>query len=107
MVGEYKDGEIREYEIHPERLRPDDGEQPRAQGGDARAVACVHAGRAGQRDGPARDIVLLNAGVALYCRQRGATMADGVAMAREALASGKALAKLSQFVARAKELAGA
>ena len=35
------------------------------------------------------------------------TMADGVALAREALASGQALAKMNQFVARSKELAGA
>ena len=44
--------------------------------------------------GPARDIVMLNAGVALYAANVAATMADGVALAREALASGKALAKM-------------
>jgi anthranilate phosphoribosyltransferase len=57
--------------------------------------------------GPARDIVVLNAGVALYAADVAATMADGVAMAREALASGKALAKMHQFIARSKELAAA
>jgi anthranilate phosphoribosyltransferase len=55
--------------------------------------------------GPARDIVILNAGVALYAANVAATMADGVALAREGLASGKALAKMHQFVARTKELA--
>ena len=55
--------------------------------------------------GPARDIVMLNAGVALYAANVAPTMADGVALAREALASGRALAKLRQFVARARELA--
>jgi len=57
--------------------------------------------------GPARDIVLLNAGVSLYAANVTASMADGVALAREALASGKALAKMHQFVARTKELAQA
>ena len=53
--------------------------------------------------GPARDIVLLNAGVALYAANVAPTMAEGVALAREALASGKALAKMHQFVARARQ----
>jgi anthranilate phosphoribosyltransferase len=57
--------------------------------------------------GPARDIVLLNAGVSLYAANVTATMAEGVALAREALATGKALAKMHQFVARTKELAAA
>jgi anthranilate phosphoribosyltransferase len=50
-------------------------------------------------DGPARDIVLLNAGAALYCAGRAASIGEGVKQAREAVASGAALAKLSQFVA--------
>jgi anthranilate phosphoribosyltransferase len=41
----------------------------------------------------------------LYAANVAASMVDGVAMAREALASGKALAKLNQFVARTQELA--
>ena len=57
--------------------------------------------------GPARDIVMLNAGVALYAANVMNTMADGVAAAREALASGRALAKMHQFVARARALAAA
>jgi anthranilate phosphoribosyltransferase len=57
--------------------------------------------------GPARDIVLLNAGVALYAANLSSTMAEGVALAREAIASGKAQAKMLQFVARSKELAAA
>ncbi|WP_298825938.1 anthranilate phosphoribosyltransferase [uncultured Piscinibacter sp.] len=107
MVGEYKDGDIREYEIHPEdfgltmasnrTLKVETPEQSKAM---LRAVLDDEAG-------PARDIVILNAGVALYAANAVGTMADGVAMAREALTSGKALAKMHQFVARTKELAGA
>jgi len=55
--------------------------------------------------GPARDIVILNAGVALYAANVAASMADGVVLAREALASGKALARMHQFIARSKALA--
>jgi anthranilate phosphoribosyltransferase len=57
--------------------------------------------------GPARDIVMLNAGVALYAANVSASLAEGVLRAREVLASGQALAKLNQFVARTQELAQA
>ena len=107
MVGEFKDGDIREYEIHPEdfgltmasnrALKVETPEQSKAM---LRSVLDNEAG-------PARDIVILNAGVALYAANLAGTMAEGIAMAREALVSGKALAKMHQFVARTKELAAA
>ena len=107
MVGEYKDGGIREYEIHPEdfgltmasnrALKVETPEQSKA------LVMAVLENVAG----PARDIVMLNAGVALYAANVAASMVDGVALAREVLASGRALAKLHQFVARAKALVAA
>ena len=107
LVGEYKDGGIREYEIHPEdfgltmasnrALKVETPEQSKA------LVLSVLA----NVDGPARDIVMLNAGVALYAANVATTMVDGVALARQALASGRALAKLHQFVARAKALVAA
>ena len=55
--------------------------------------------------GPARDIVILNAGVALYAADVAPTMLAGVALAREAVSSGKALAKMHEFVARTQALA--
>ncbi len=107
MVGEYKDGDIREYEIHPEdfgltmasnrTLKVETPEQSKVM---LRSVL-------DNEPGPARDIVILNAGVALYAANVAASMSDGIAMAREALASGKALAKMHQFVARTKELTAA
>ncbi len=107
LVGEYKDGAIREYEIHPEdfgltmassrSLKVETPEQSRAL---MQAVL-------DNEIGPARDIVILNAGVALYAANLAPGMAEGVALAREAIASGKALAKMHQFVARSKELAAA
>jgi len=50
-------------------------------------------------DGLPREIVALNAGAALYVAGHGETIADGIAQARAALASGAALAKLHAFVA--------
>jgi len=105
MVGEFKDGGIREYEIHPEDFgltmasnRAIKVETP----GQSKALL---QSVLDDEPGPARDIVVLNAGVALYAANVAPSMADGVVLAREALASGKALAKMHQFVARAKELA--
>ena len=107
MVGEYKDGGIREYEIHPEdfgltmasnrALKVETPEQSKA------LLRSVLANEAG----PARDIVMLNAGVALYAANVAPSMAAGVVLAREALASGQAQARLEQFVARTQALAAA
>jgi anthranilate phosphoribosyltransferase len=105
LVGELKDGAITEYEVHPEDFgltmasnRALKVETPQQSMAMLRAVL-------DNEPGPARDIVALNAGVALYAANVAASMADGVLLAREALASGKALAKMHQFVARTKELA--
>jgi anthranilate phosphoribosyltransferase len=107
LVGEYKDGAISEYEIHPEdfgltmasnrTLRVETPAQSKAL-----LLAVLD-----NEPGPARDIVLLNAGVALYAADVAATMADGVALAREALASGRARSRLDQFVERTRALAPA
>jgi anthranilate phosphoribosyltransferase len=107
MVGEYKDGGIREYEIHPEDFGLT------MAGNRALKVDSAEGSRAllqsvlDDEPGPARDIVILNAGVALYAANVAPSMAEGVASARDAVASGKALAKMHQFVARTKELAAA
>ena len=105
LVGEFRDGAIREYEIHPEdfgltmasnrTLRVDT---------PAQSLAMLRSVLAGE-PGPARDIVMLNAGVALYAADVAASMAEGIARAREALASGAALAKMQQFVDAAQSLA--
>jgi anthranilate phosphoribosyltransferase len=107
MVGEYKDGAIREYEIHPEDFgltmasnRTLKVETP------AQSLALVRSVLDNEA-GPARDIVMLNAGVALYAANVASTMAEGIELARAALAGGKAAAKLTQFVEATKRLAAA
>jgi anthranilate phosphoribosyltransferase len=106
LVGEYKDGGIREYEIHPEdfglpmasnrAFKVETPEQSKA------LLTSVLE----NEPGAARDVVVLNAGVALYAAGVAPSMGDGVALAREAIATGKAQAKLSQFVAATQALAG-
>ena len=99
LVGELKGGEVREYTIHPSDfgLPVYDSRVLKVANKDE-SVLCIQRALANE-DGPVRDIVLLNAGAALYCAGVAGSVADGVRRAREAVASGKALAKLSQFVA--------
>ena len=99
MVGELKDGEIREYEIHPEdfgltmasnrALRVETPAQSK------RMLESVLAGE----PGAARDIVVLNAGAALYAANVVPSLESGVRRADAAIGDGSARAKLDQFVA--------
>jgi anthranilate phosphoribosyltransferase len=106
MVGEFKNGEVREYEIHPEDFGLTMASNRTFKvGTPAESLALVRA-VLDNESGPARDIVVLNAGVALYAANVVPTMAEGVNLAREAVASGKAAAKMSQFVEASRRLAG-
>ena len=99
LVGELRNGEIREYEIHPEdfgmamasnrALRVETPEE---------SVAMLR-GVLDNQPGAARDIVLLNAGAALYAANVVASIAEGIDRARNALDSGAAQAKLAQYIA--------
>jgi anthranilate phosphoribosyltransferase len=106
LVGELRDGDVHEYEIHPrdfglaespsDALRVDDVAQSRQRVLEALA----------NQPGPVRDIVLLNAGAALYIAELAESVADGVEQARKAVASGAARAKLDRFVAATRRIGG-
>jgi anthranilate phosphoribosyltransferase len=111
LVGELKNGEVREYEIHPEdfglpmasnrALKVDTPEQSRE------LLLAVLDNSPDPAVRAARDIVLLNAGVALYAANVAPSMTEGVKRARAALESGAARAKLTDLVATAKALTSA
>jgi anthranilate phosphoribosyltransferase len=99
MVGELKDGEVREYTVHPEDFGlPIADRQAICVGDSAESKACVLR-VLDNEPGPARDIVALNAGAALYAADVSPSIADGVRLATETLASGAARRKLDEFVA--------
>ena len=106
LVGELVDGEIREYEIHPE----DFGMSMIA----SRNLKVANTAESKERvmealrgaPGPATDIVALNAGTALYAAGVVGSIEEGLAKARSTIASGAALAKLEQFVAVTRQLGG-
>jgi anthranilate phosphoribosyltransferase len=100
LVGELKDGEVKEYVVHPSDFGlPVYDSRVLRVAGTAESVQCIQRAL-GNEDGPVRDIVLLNAGAALYAAGVASTIVDGVRRAREAVASGAALARLSKFVAK-------
>ena len=105
LVGELKSGELSEYTVHPSHFGMPVHDVAALKVADkAESVQCMQRALANE-DGPLRDIVLLNAGAALYCAGRAASVIEGVSLAREAVASGRAQAKLAQFVATTQKLA--
>jgi len=98
LVGELKDGEIREYEIHPE----DFGLQMVSNRGlkvaDAHESKAMLLAALENKSGIAREIVALNAGTALYTANLAASIGEGITQAREVIASGAARKKVDEFV---------
>lgn len=105
LVAELRNGEVHEYTITPGQfgLAEHDGSMLKAASREA-SVATVR--RVFDNEpGPARDIVLLNAGAALYAANVAASLAEGVERAREALASGRAGEALFNFIQTTQGLA--
>jgi len=103
QIGELKNGEVREYTVHPSDFGMAVHDTQALKVADkAQSVQCIERALANE-DGPVRDIALLNAGAALYCAEVAGSIGEGVEKAREAVASGAALAKLKQFVATTKK----
>ena len=102
LVGELRDGRVREYEVHPEdygiamaasrNLRVEDAAGSRGMVLEALSGA----------EGLPREIVALNAGAALYVAGVADDIPGGIALARAAIASGAARAKLDEFVAETR-----
>ncbi|MBP7454290.1 MAG: anthranilate phosphoribosyltransferase, partial [Ottowia sp.] len=96
LVGELKNGEITEYEIHPEDFGlPMQSNRSIKVETPEQSVTMLRGVLAGDA-GAARDIVLLNTGVALYAAGVAADTQSGIERAREAIDSGAAKAKLEQ-----------
>ena len=104
-VAEVRDGSVRAYELTPADVGVDVHPIEAVAGGDARANAEIARSVLRGEEGARADIVAANAGAALYVAGVVADIRDGVALAREAIASGKAMEKLEQLVAVSRELA--
>ncbi len=105
LVGELRDGEIIEYEIHPEdfdlammsnrSIRVNSPEESRAMLIEALSG----------KPGTPCEIVVFNAGAALYAADRVESIGEGIVLARETIASGAARAKLDEWIRFTSSLA--
>jgi len=97
-VAELRDGTVRTFDIRCE----DFGFRPASlhdlRGGDAAVNAAILREVLAGAPGPARDIVLLNAGAAIYLGGKSRTLIDGVSAAERSIDSGRAFGKLESLV---------
>lgn len=105
LVGELRDGKVREYELHPEDFGIAMSASRNLRVDSPQASIAMLTDVLDNRPGPALDIVALNAGAALYVAGVSESIAAGVELARAVLASGAARRKLDEFVAATRALA--
>jgi anthranilate phosphoribosyltransferase len=104
VVGELKGGEILEYEIHPEDFSLSMSSNRLLKVETPEESKAMLMGVLNNHEGAPRDIVIFNAGVALYAANVSPSIEEGLALARQTLASGAALAKLNQWLAFTKKV---
>jgi anthranilate phosphoribosyltransferase len=98
LVGELKDGLVREYEIHPTQFGLSTAATNSFQVANAEESKKIVLDVLDNKAGPASDIVCFNAGATLYVADVAKDIAQGIAMAKAVIASGAARQKLNQFV---------
>ena len=103
-VAEVRDGQIRVYDVTPEAIGVRQHPIEQIAGGDsaqnARIARAILAGENGAR----ADVVIANAGAALYIAGISPTIRDGVSLAREAIKSGEATRKLDSLIAASRDV---
>ncbi len=97
-VAELRAGQIEEYVIEPEQFGLERCRLEDLRGGNSEQSATIVRAVLGGEKGPARDVVLLNSGAALYIAGSAATVEDGMRLAAESIDSGIARRKLEQLV---------
>lgn len=107
LVGELRDGVVREYELHPEDFGIPMAHSRNLKVADAEQSMAMLLQALDNHEGLPRQIVAYNAGAALYAAGVAEDIGDGIARARRVIASGEARAKLDEFVAATQALAGA
>jgi len=99
LVGELKDGEINEYDLNPSKFGLELYDRRAIQVNTVDESRQMILAVLENQSGPALNIVLLNAGAAIYVAGVAKSYEDGIERARKAIASGAAKAKLEAFVA--------
>ena len=97
-VCEFKNDEFNSYVIKPEDLGLTRCNKEDLVGGTPQENAAIVNDILGGAKGPKTDVVLLNAGAAIYLASDGITLKDGIEKAREIIVSGKAKKQLKEFI---------
>jgi anthranilate phosphoribosyltransferase len=105
-VSELRDGRVRTYVLNPLSFFPELCEPEDLAGGDPQTNARILRGVLCGEPGPARDIALLNAGAAIAAGERAEDVREGMELARRAIDSGAALAKLEALVSLTRDGGG-
>lgn len=99
-VAELKNGEVKSYTIQPEDFAMQRADLSTIKAADAKESLNIIKEVFANQPGPAKDIVCLNAGAAIYVAGLVDSFADGVKRAGEVIAEGKAAEKLQQLVSK-------
>ena len=102
-VGELAKGEIREYELHPSQFGLEVYDRRAIQVNSVEESKQMILAVLENQPGPALNIVVLNAGAALYVAGVAKALEEGIDQARKAIARGEARQKLDDFVAFTKK----
>jgi anthranilate phosphoribosyltransferase len=106
LVGELRDGVVREYDVHPEDFGIAMAASRNLKVADALESKALVLQALDGTPGLPLEIVALNAGAALYAAGVAGSIAEGIGRAREAIASGAARDKLARFVEATRRLGG-
>jgi anthranilate phosphoribosyltransferase len=98
LVCEVRDGATRTYEVTPEEIGVRWHSIDEVAGGDVETNAAIAREVLGGGDGARRDVVIANAGAALYVAGAARSIREGVALAKESIASGRAMRKLEELI---------
>lgn len=96
-VAELRDGQVRQYSIEPEALGLKRCALEEIRCGSAEESAAIVRRVLEGESGPARDVVLLNSGAALYVSGRAETLEQGLHLAAQSIDSGRARRKLEEL----------
>ena len=96
---EIRDGGLTSFDITPEQFGFETCDLEELIGGTPQENAQITRDiLSGKETGAKRNVILMNAGIAIYLGKEGITMEEGVALAKEMIDSGKALEKMEEFV---------
>lgn len=96
-VTEVTEGQISNYEIHPEKLGIKRTQKSHLKGGNASVNAQIIKRIFEGENGPKKDIVLLNSAAALYVGKKVNNLQEGIELAAEIIDTGKAAMKLEEY----------